>query len=85
MLRPVRLNTTYFFFMANPAQRSDFLNVVRQIYPGNWQFAAEAYKATTEKPFTYLLLDLAPQTVEKFRVRTGIFSNDLLRVFIPKK
>ena len=37
----------------------------------------EEFKNATEKPFGYLLIDLKPETEEKYRIRTGIFPGEM--------
>jgi hypothetical protein len=54
------------------------------MYPGQSKFLVEAFKDATEKPFGYLLLDLKPDTDEKYRVRTCIFPEEKQYVYLPK-
>jgi hypothetical protein len=54
------------------------------MYPGKSKFLVEAYKNATEKPFGYLMLDLKPDTEEKYRVQTNIFPTDIHYVYTPK-
>jgi hypothetical protein len=54
------------------------------MYPGQSKFLVEAFKNATEKPFGYLLLDLKPDTDEKYRVRTNIFPDERQYVYVPK-
>jgi len=43
------------------------------MYPGQAKFLIEAFRDATQEPYTYMLVDLKPDTDEKFRVRTNIF------------
>ena len=54
------------------------------MYPGKRKFLTDAYKDATEKPYGYLVLDLKPETGEKFRVRTNIFPGEVQYVYLPK-
>jgi hypothetical protein len=54
------------------------------MYPGKGHFLIEAFKDATSKAFGYLLIDLKPDTDEKYRVRTGIFNDELQYVYVPK-
>jgi len=56
----------------------------RQMFPGKGQFLVEAFKDATAKPFGYLVLDLKPDTEEKYRIRTGIFPGEKQFVYLPK-
>ena len=58
--------------------------LARQMYPGQNKFLVEAFKNATEKPFGYLLLDLKPDTDEKYRIRTNIFPEERQYVYVPK-
>jgi hypothetical protein len=55
------------------------------MYPGRSKFLLEAFRDATEKPYGYLLIDLKPDTDEKYRIRTNIFSDDDKHlVYVPK-
>jgi len=54
------------------------------MYPGKTKFLTEAFKDATAEPFTYLLLDLKPDTNEKMRVRANIFPGEENCVYVPK-
>jgi hypothetical protein len=54
------------------------------MYPGQSKFLVESFRDATARPFGYLLLDLKPDTDEKYRVRTGIFPDDRHYVYLPK-
>jgi hypothetical protein len=72
----------------NPRDVTQVENLSRQIiqmYPGRSKFLVEAFKDATAKPYGYLLIDLKPDTDEKFRVRANIFPNDDRQyVYVPK-
>jgi len=54
------------------------------MYPGKSKFLVEAFKDATEKAFGYLLLDLKPDTEEKYRLRTNILPGETQFVYLPK-
>lgn len=78
------LNAHYIVLFKNPRDAVQVATLARQMYPGQSKFLVEAFKNATEKPFGYLLLDLKPDTDEKYRVRTGIFPGDTHYVYLPK-
>jgi hypothetical protein len=49
---------------------------VRQMYPGKSKLVVEASKDATKNPYGYLLIDLKPETDERFRIHTNIFPDD---------
>jgi ABC-type dipeptide/oligopeptide/nickel transport system ATPase component len=46
--------------------------------------ALEAYKDATEKAYSYLLIDLHPQTEDKYRLRAKIFPDERQVVYVKK-
>ena len=78
------LNAHYIVLFKNPRDALQVATLARQMYPGNSKFLIEAFKNATEKPFGYLLLDLKPDTDEKYRIRTNIFPDETQYVYIPK-
>jgi len=78
------LNAHYIVIFKNPRDALQVATLARQMYPGQSKFLVEAFKNASEKPFGYLLLDLKPDTDEKYRVRTNIFPDETQYVYIPK-
>lgn len=72
--RDMSLNSNYFCIMRNPRDRSQFLYFARQVYPENPQDLYEVYKKATEKPFSYLFIDLNQTTHFLFKFLGDIFS-----------
>ena len=75
-LRTARINSHYLILMKNPADRSQIMQVARQIMPTKHKCILEAYDDACSEPFGYLLLDLEPSTPEPARIRTKIFPQD---------
>lgn len=82
--RTMSLNAHYIVLFKNPRDAVQVATLARQMYPGQSKFLVEAFKDATEKPFGYLLLDLKPDTDEKYRVRTCIFPDEKQYVYLPK-
>jgi len=82
--RTMSLNAHYIVVFKNPRDATQISTLARQMYPGKSQFLVEAFKNATEKPFGYLLIDLKPDTEEKYRIRTGIFPGEMQFVYLPK-
>ena len=78
------MNAHYIVMFKNPRDALQVATLARQMYPGKSKFLVEAFKDATEKPFGYLLLDLKPDTEEKYRVRTQIFPGERQFVYLPK-
>jgi hypothetical protein len=83
--RTMSLNAHYIVLFKNPRDASQVTTLAKQMYPGKGKFLLEAFKDATEKPYGYLLFDLKPNTDEKCRIRTKIFSDDEKHfVYVPR-
>ena len=79
--RSLNLNSNYMVIFRNPQDNSEFATIARQIRPDKLKFLMWAYKDATSSPYTYLMLDLKPETEERFRVRSYILE-DTRHVYI---
>jgi hypothetical protein len=68
----------------SPRDQTVISTLARQMYPGNGQYLIEAYKDATNKPYTYLLIDLHPQTDDKYRLRAKNFPDEFQVVYVRK-
>jgi hypothetical protein len=80
--RTMSWNAHYTVHFKNPRDAMQVSTLARQMYPGQNKFLVKAFKNATEKPFGYLLLDLIPDTDEKYRIRTSIFPEERQYVYI---
>jgi hypothetical protein len=71
--RNITLNSHYIVLFKNPRDKSLASNIARQIYPNKIKKFQLAFEDATSKPFTYLFLDLKPDTPEEIRLSTNIF------------
>ena len=84
-MRTMSLNTHYMVLFKNPRDVTQFSALARQMYSTGWKFAVEAYRdATTSSSHGYLLIDLKPDTDERFRLRTNIFPGEQTFVYVKK-
>ena len=70
--RTVSLNAHYMAIFKNPRDASQVTHLAKQMFPHNVKLIAEAYKAATEQPHSYLFLDLKQTTQDIARLRDGI-------------
>lgn len=82
--RTLNLNTHYLILFKNPRDASQIVYLARQMYPSNNRFLVESFRDATAKPYGYLFIDLKPETDESFRVRTGVFPDEINYVYVPK-
>jgi hypothetical protein len=84
-VRTMNLNTHYIVMFRNPRDASQVAILARQMYPDNSQFVVEAYEDATKEPYGYLLIDLKPDTDDRYRIRTKIFLDDPRQyAYLPK-
>lgn len=84
-IRTMNLNTHYIVLFKNPRDANQVAILARQMYPGKSKFVVEAFGDATREPYGYLLIDLKPETDEKYRLRTNIFPDDDRQyVYVPK-
>ena len=69
------LNSNYMVIFKNHQDDSQFATITRQIHPDKVKFLMWAYKDTTSSLHTYLMLDLTPDTEDRFRVRNNILED----------
>jgi hypothetical protein len=83
--RTITLNAQYLILFKNVRDKSQIAHLARQMYPGNARHMVEAYTDATSEPFTYLFIDLKPNTDEKHRLKACIFPDDTYNyVYGPK-
>jgi hypothetical protein len=83
--RTIALNSQYLILFQNLRDRSQITHLGRQLFPGKKGFLTEAYQdCMKQKIYNYLVVDLAPQTQEKYRVRSNVFPGEHPIVYIPK-
>ena len=75
-MHTICLNAQYIVLFKNPRDASQFTSLARQLYPDNPRFAQDSYKDATQRPYSYLLVDCRPDTIEELRLRAHIFPDD---------
>ena len=84
--RTISLNAHYFTVFSNPRDKTQILNLSKQMYPGRSRFMREAYEDATKEPYGYLFIDLRPSTPNELRLRARIFPDERPSIaYIPKK
>ncbi len=80
----ISVNTHYMVLFKSPRDAGQISVLGRQLYPEHNKFLVEAFKDATSEPHSYLLLDLRPETDERYRVRANIFQGEQQIVYQPK-
>ena len=80
-MREVTLNAHYLFLCKNRRDMSQIIHLGKQLYPNHLKFFQRVYEDATKEPYSYLLIDLKPQTPEEMRLRTQILPNQTQYVY----
>ena len=84
--RNISLNSDYMVVFKNARDKSQIMHLAKQFMPSNIKFLLWAYKDATMLPYSYLLLDLTPNTDDKYRIRAKILPHEAPQfVYIPNK
>ena len=74
--RNITLNAQYLVLYKNVRDQSQIAYLSRQMYPGKSKHMIEAYTDATREPYSYLFVDLKPNTDEKHRLKACVFPDD---------
>lgn len=72
--RTISLQLHYFVLFQNNRDRSQILTLAKQIAPGKTAAFMEIYNDCMSKPYSYLVIDLAPNSKQEYKFRTNIFA-----------
>jgi hypothetical protein len=75
-MRTISLNAHYMVLFKNPRDAGQIRHLSAQLFPGNVQFLAGAYKQATSRPFGYLLLDFRQDTDDNLRVLSDVLPGE---------
>ena len=81
-IRTARINSHYLILMRNPSDKLQVCQLARQLFPRKQNDFLEAYDDATKEPYGYLVVDLAPNTNEKLRLRSHVFPNEFQCVYM---
>ncbi|RWS29454.1 hypothetical protein B4U80_09714 [Leptotrombidium deliense] len=74
--RTISLNTQYIVLFKNPRDKTIIRYIARQLCPENTSFVNMAYNDATNKPYSYLFIDLKPLTDDRLRYSSNIFEEN---------
>lgn len=83
-IRNISLNSHYLFLFKNRRDMSQIIHLGKQLYPSRNRFFQAVFEDATKKPYSYLLVDLKPDTEEHLRLRTQILPGQTQFVYAPK-
>ena len=77
----VSRNSHYIVLFKNPRNSQEVRTLGQQMVPGRVASLVSIFESATENEFSYLVIDLRPQTPTEFRYRTQIFPGEITRLF----
>lgn len=83
--RTIALNTTYLVLMKNVRDVSQIVTLGRHLYPGRWKILMKSFSDATSRDYGYLIVDLAPNSDDTYRLRTHVFPGEDTVIYIPQK
>ena len=82
--RTITLNAHYMVLFKSPRDVMQIEHLARQMFPGKSKYMREAFTDATSLPYSYLLVDLKPDTPDDLRLRAKIFPGENQVVYIRK-
>lgn len=71
------LNTHYYVILKNPRDKSQIEFLARQVLPRHPKVLVEIFEEATQKPHSYLFLDLTQECPDDYRFRSDIFEKPM--------
>ena len=78
------LNTHYYAIFKNPRDKSQIQYFAHQVLPRQSKTFVDIFEAATEKPHSYLFLDLTQECPDSYRFRGNLFAKPMI-IYRPLK
>jgi hypothetical protein len=83
--REISLNATYIVLFKAPRDTQQIMIFGKQFSAGKTKFFLESYKKATEKPYSYLFIDMHQMTNEMLRIRSHVLPSEFpMLVWTPR-
>jgi hypothetical protein len=83
-LKTARNNSHHLILLKNLAGQLEVRTVGQQLFPGKLPYFLDSYRmAIDEKPFSYIVINLAPTTPPEHRLTSKIFPGEHMEIFLP--
>lgn len=73
-MRNISLNSQYIVLFKNPRDQSIATSLARQMFPNKIKKFQKIYEDATSRSYSYLFIDLKPDTANEVRLLTNVFS-----------
>ena len=84
-MRSISLNSHVFFIFKNGRDSLQIQSLARQMFPGQVRFFMDAYQRAISQPYNCLIIDIAPDSIQDYQLRTFPFPGEDMIVYQPKK
>lgn len=74
--REIQLSAQYLSLFKNNRDKSQILQLARQINPSNKRFIVESFHEATKAPYTYLMFDLSQDVNERVRIKSNFLPQE---------
>ena len=74
VMRTLSLNSQYIVLFKNPRDKAQSMHLARQIYPNYIKKFLSIYNIATEEPFSYLFIEIKPETPEEVRLLSNVLN-----------
>ena len=80
--RTISLNSQYIVVFKNPRDSAQINYLAQQAYPRDSKFLVESYLDATQKPHSYLVINLTQECDQWMRVCTNIFPGEESQIYV---
>lgn len=81
-IRTISLNCHYIVALKNVRDKAQILNLGRQLYPSESEHFREAFEDATSTPYSYLMIDMKPDTPDELRLRSQVLPHERIKGMI---
>ena len=71
-MKTTKLNSDYLVLFKNPRDKGKAGILARQMFPSKWKSLLSAVEDAHRNPYSFLVVDLRPETPDQIRIRSDI-------------
>lgn len=83
-MRTASRNSNYLVLFAQSRDKSAVKTLSYQLEPSKPNYVYDAWQKEISKPYSYLIIDLLPDTPKELRVRTGVLPDEQCYAYLPE-
>ena len=84
-MRTITLNSQYLIIFNNKRDVNQIRVLGNQLFSGkNVEAFQDVYKEIVKKPFSYMLIDIHPESSNSITLRTNVLPNEIETVYTPR-